>query len=34
MGEFALSEMQEQDDEIDLSAALGMNAPPAKKVCQ
>jgi hypothetical protein len=25
---------QEQDDEIDLSAALEMNVPPAKKVCQ
>jgi bacterioferritin len=35
MGEFALSEVlrgiivQEQDHEIDLSAALGINVPPA-----
>ena len=37
MGEFALSEtlrgiiVQEQDHEIDLSAALNINVPPAKK---
>lgn len=37
MGEFALSEVlrgiivQEQDHEIDLSAALGINVPPIKK---
>ncbi|HXA14855.1 MAG TPA: ferritin-like domain-containing protein [Opitutaceae bacterium] len=37
MGEFGLSEtlrviiVQEQDHEIDLSAALGINVPPAKK---
>jgi bacterioferritin len=37
MGEFALSEtlreiiVQEQDHEIDLSAALGINVPPAKR---
>ena len=37
MGEFALSEtlreiiVQEQDHEIDLSAALGINVPPAKE---
>jgi len=37
MGEFALSEtlraiiVQEQEHEIDLSAALGINVPPAKK---
>ena len=36
MGEFALSEtlraiiVQEQEHEIDLSAALGINVPPAK----
>ncbi len=37
MGEYGLSEtlrtiiVQEQDHEIDLSAALGINVPPAKK---
>ena len=37
MGEFALSEtlraiiVQEQEHEIDLSAALDINVPPAKK---
>jgi bacterioferritin len=38
MGEFALSEtlrtiiVQEQEHEIDLSTALGINVPPAKKI--
>jgi bacterioferritin len=37
MGEFAVSEtlraiiVQEQEHEIDLSAALGINVPPAKE---
>jgi bacterioferritin len=37
MGEFALSEtlraiiVQEQEHEIDLSVALGINVPPAKQ---
>jgi bacterioferritin len=40
MGEFALSEtlraiiVQEQEHEIDLSTALGINVPPAKKISE
>jgi bacterioferritin len=40
MGEFALSEtlraiiVQEQDHEIDLSTALGINVPPAKSIIE